>query len=68
MASNDPGLATIGATAEDPQKGAYQQTKQGQVEEDHPVAPDQFDERFETSRWEIWYLESACRDFNLLTS
>lgn len=24
------------------------------VEEDHPVAPDQFDERYETSKYEIW--------------
>ncbi|GAB7356451.1 hypothetical protein MBLNU459_g7219t1 [Dothideomycetes sp. NU459] len=54
MASNDPGLVAMGATAEDPQKGAYLETKQGQVEEDRPVAPDQFDERFETTRWEIW--------------
>lgn len=55
MASNDPGLAPLGASAEEPTKGSVvQQTKNGLVEEDHPVAPDQFDERFETSRWEIW--------------
>lgn len=49
MAANDPGLAPLGALAEDPTKGAV-----GVPEEDVPVAPDQFDERFETTKKEIW--------------
>ena len=23
-------------------------------EDDHPVAPDQFDPKYETSKWEVW--------------
>lgn len=55
MATNDPGLLALGAPAEEPYKGAVEQTKDGLIEDDRPVAPDQFDERFKTSRWEIWY-------------
>lgn len=54
MASNDPGLAPLAAPAEEPYKGAVHQTKDGLVEEEQPIAPDQFDERFETTRLEIW--------------
>ncbi len=55
MAANDPGLAQMGALAEDPAKGAIEATKDGDlVEEDRPVAPDQFDEKFETGKYEIW--------------
>jgi hypothetical protein len=53
MASNDPGLAQMGAEANEPIKGAIL----GSIdleEAERPVAPDQLDERFETSRWEIW--------------
>ena len=50
MASAEPGLATLGAFAVDPTKGAIGVP----VDTDTPVAPDQFDERYETSRWEIW--------------
>jgi hypothetical protein len=24
------------------------------LEEEHPIAPDQFDPRYESSKWEIW--------------
>ena len=60
MAANDPGLAPLGANAEDPTKGAVEKKavdgeKNGTlVEDERPVAPDQFDEKFETSRTEIW--------------
>lgn len=50
MAANDPGLAPLSAAAEDPVKGAVD----GDSNEDTPVAPDQFDERYETTRREIW--------------
>jgi hypothetical protein len=50
MASNDPGLAPLSALAEDPIKGAIDVP----VDTDTPVAPDQFDARYETSKWEIW--------------
>jgi hypothetical protein len=52
MASNDPGLAPFTATAEDPTKDAiYDSTG---AETDRPVALDQFDEKFEATKWEIW--------------
>ncbi|KAK3708626.1 hypothetical protein LTR37_011348 [Vermiconidia calcicola] len=55
MASNDPGLAQLAANAEDPTKGAIDQGKDGAlVEEERPVAPDQFDDKYTTSKWEIW--------------
>ena len=57
MAANDPGLAQMNAPAEDPAQGAVmeKEEKDGMVtEEDHPIAPDQQDERYETSKWEIW--------------
>ncbi|KAK0288703.1 hypothetical protein LTS16_003912 [Friedmanniomyces endolithicus] len=54
MASAPPGLAQVSAPAEDPSKGMVEDGKDGLVEQDHPIAPDQYDERFETSRWEIW--------------
>ena len=53
MASNDPGLAQLGAEANEPIKGAVH----GSIdleEAESPVASDQLDERYETSRWEIW--------------
>jgi MFS-type transporter involved in bile tolerance (Atg22 family) len=55
MASNDPGLAQMGANAEDPAKGDIKKDRDGSmVEENRPVAPDQFDEKYQTSKWEIW--------------
>ncbi|MCJ1227096.1 hypothetical protein MMC12_003751 [Toensbergia leucococca] len=51
MASNDPGIAMY--LAEDPQKGGIED---GDVidDGDHPIAPDQFDPKYETTKWEIW--------------
>lgn len=55
MAANDPGFAQTAAPGADPTKGAVIETCQGSlVEEERPVAPDQFEERYETSKWEIW--------------
>jgi hypothetical protein len=53
MAYNDPGLAQLGAEAHEPIKGAVHRSMDLE-EGDSPVAADQLDERFETSRWEIW--------------
>ena len=47
MASVDP--AVVAPIAEDMKKGSL-----GIQGEDRPVAPDQFDPRYETSKWEIW--------------
>ncbi|CZT15835.1 probable autophagy protein (Atg22) [Ramularia collo-cygni] len=53
MASNDPGI--VSALSEDPIKGAVTGSNSGSLEEvDKPIAPDQFDERYETSKWEVW--------------
>ena len=52
MASNDPGFAPM-PMAEDPQKGGLQALTVSE-EDDQPVAPDQFDQRYETSKWEVW--------------
>lgn len=49
MAANDPGLEALNAPAEDPVKGAVDVPS-----DDTPVAPDQFDERYETTRKEVW--------------
>ncbi|KAG9524175.1 hypothetical protein KCV07_g2007, partial [Aureobasidium melanogenum] len=53
MASNDPGLAQLGAEANEPIKGAVLQSVDLE-EAECPVAPDQLDERYATSHWEIW--------------
>ncbi|MCJ1413092.1 hypothetical protein MMC19_007194 [Ptychographa xylographoides] len=50
MAAPDPGFAMMPA-AEDSQKNG---TEEYGFEEEHPVAPDQFDPKYETTRWEIW--------------
>jgi hypothetical protein len=50
MAANDPGLAPLGALAEDPVKGAIDVP--GDTET--PIAPDQFDPKYETTKGEIW--------------
>lgn len=53
MASNDPGI--VSALSEDTTRGAITMKNDGSVEEEEkPIAPDQFDERYETSRNEIW--------------
>jgi hypothetical protein len=49
MAANDPGLAPLTAPAEDPTKGAIDVPG-----DDTPVAPDQFDPKYETTKKEIW--------------
>lgn len=55
MAANDPGLAQTAAAAEDPSKGMVENTKDaGILEETHAIAPDQFDQLYETSKYEIW--------------
>ncbi|GAB7363036.1 hypothetical protein MBLNU230_g3329t1 [Neophaeotheca triangularis] len=55
MASNDPGLAPSSAPAEDPTRGAVEEGKNGTIiEDDRPVAPDQLDPRWETTKWEVW--------------
>lgn len=55
MAANDPGLAQTAAPAEDPSKGMVEETKDGGIlEETHAIAPDQFDQKYETSKYEIW--------------
>ncbi|KAL2049363.1 hypothetical protein ABVK25_010373 [Lepraria finkii] len=51
MASNDPGFAVM-PTAEDPTKGGI--GKDSEASDEQPVAPDQFDPKYETSKWEIW--------------
>jgi hypothetical protein len=53
MASSDPGLAQLGAEAHEPIKGAVHRSLDLE-EAISPVTADQLDERFETSRWEIW--------------
>lgn len=52
MAANDPGFAPM-PTAEEPQKGSIEADDilDG---DDRPVAPDQFDPVYETTRLEIW--------------
>ena len=51
MASSDPGFAVM-PLAEDPIKGGIE--NDSDTSEEQPVAPDQFDTKYETSRWEIW--------------
>ena len=52
MASNDPGLATAAALGEDPKRGSV--SSGIGLDDERPVAPDQFDEKYETGKWEIW--------------
>ncbi|KAI9691263.1 MAG: hypothetical protein M1820_009821 [Bogoriella megaspora] len=54
MASNDPGLAPFAAEAVDAKRGGPEE-HDGVIEEsERPIAPDQFDEKYETTRWETW--------------
>ncbi len=48
MAANDPGIPPL-PLAEDAIKGGFFGTA-----EERPVAPDQFDPKYGTTRWEIW--------------
>lgn len=61
MAANDPGLAQLANESEDPSKGAVELDKDGHfVEHERPVAPDQYDEKFTTGKYEIWaYCQSS---------
>ena len=55
MASTNPGLALAAEEKDDPTKGAYEKDSDGQLVDEEPiVAPDQFDERYETTKHEIW--------------
>lgn len=54
MASAEPGLTLASASAEDPQKGEFVTKEPTGDIEDHPVAPDQFDPKWETDKLEIW--------------
>ena len=55
MAANDPGLAQVAADKHEPNKGAIEEERDGTVvERETPVAPDQFDEKYVTSKSEIW--------------
>ncbi len=51
MASADPGFALM-PVAEDPLVGGLE--KGSGINDQAPVAPDQFDPKNETSKWEIW--------------
>ena len=51
MAAPDPGFAVM--PPEQPQKSGIAISSQDSHDE-LPVAPDQFDPQYETSRWEIW--------------
>lgn len=48
MASNDPGFAIM-PTAEDPIKGGIE--ADDLAHEEAPIAPDQFDPQYQTSKW-----------------
>ena len=61
MAANDPGFAAMPA-AEDPEQGGLEKgdttanaaLDSDDISDEAPVAPDQFDPKYETSKWEIW--------------
>lgn len=47
--------AATGPDAEDPIKDVDVDSSHGNTfDEEHPVAPDQFDPKYETSKWEVW--------------
>lgn len=55
MAANDPGLGELGKVALEGRPSIDAARKSEEAPEDErPVAPDQFDERYETTRKEIW--------------
>ncbi|EXJ60129.1 hypothetical protein A1O7_04281 [Cladophialophora yegresii CBS 114405] len=48
-------VAATAPEAEDPKKDIDVVPSRGNTfDEEHPVAPDQFDPKYETSRWEVW--------------
>lgn len=52
-----PTPVALGVDAEDVRKSIPDIHEPGAVandDEERPVAPDQFDPKYETSRWEIW--------------
>ncbi len=54
MSVAGPGLPLAAAQAED-SKGTNAELEPASTPDDvHPVAPDQFDPKYETSKWEIW--------------
>lgn len=58
MASATPALDLASAPAEDPPKpinniGEQLRSSDASLS-DHPIAPDQFDPKWETDKWEIW--------------
>jgi hypothetical protein len=55
MASSDPGLGALNAPAEDPLRRGVE--KYEAYEEERPVAPDQFDDNYITTKAELyaWY-------------
>ncbi|KJY00878.1 autophagy protein Atg22 [Zymoseptoria brevis] len=59
MSVPDPGIPGAVAPSLDPTKGAITKDSNGSIHDDTlsdppPIAPDQFDPAYETSRWEIW--------------
>jgi len=59
MASAPPALDLASAEAEDPPKSStFKDIAESQAPdllvEDNPIAPDQFDPKWETDKWEIW--------------
>ena len=54
MAANDPGLAPLAADAEDAKKGGLEEHAGVAEESERPIAPDQFDKQYETTKLEIW--------------
>ena len=55
MAAPDPGFAMMPAAENPKQGGQLDGSKEyGASMEEQPIAPDQFDPKFETSRFEIW--------------
>ncbi|KEF53743.1 uncharacterized protein A1O9_10144 [Exophiala aquamarina CBS 119918] len=56
MSVANAGLAAAAASAqaEDPRNDSSTDNPNGLVDEDHPVAPDQFITKYETTKWERW--------------
>lgn len=52
MASAPPALDLSSAPAEDPPNTTSKDPEA--ILSDHPIAPDQFDPKWETDKWEIW--------------
>ena len=57
MSAPNAGIAAAatGVDAEDPKKDGDIVSAHGNTfDEEHPIAPDQFDPKYETTKWEIW--------------